>query len=60
MTSYENIANYFPGGVFTCVCKVSLFDEHPFEHEFFIRITRSFPFMKNLTISNQKPQKNKH
>jgi hypothetical protein len=60
MTSYENIANYFPGGVFTCVCEVSLFDEHPFEHEFFIRITRSFPFMKKLTISNQKPQKNKH
>ncbi len=43
ITSYENIANNFPGGLFTCVCEVSLFDEHPFEHELFIRITQSFP-----------------
>jgi len=59
MTSYENIANNFPGGLFTCVCEVSLFDEHRFEHEFFIRIAQSFPFMKKLTIANQKPQKAK-
>ncbi|CAF1244129.1 unnamed protein product [Rotaria sp. Silwood1] len=57
--SYENIANNFSGGLFTCVSEVSLFDEHPFEHEFFIRIAQSFPFMKFFTITNRKPQNDK-
>ncbi|CAF3873105.1 unnamed protein product [Rotaria sp. Silwood1] len=57
--SYENIANNFSGGLFTCVSKVTLFDEYPFEHEFFIRIAQSFPFMKFLTIMNRKPQNDK-
>ncbi|CAF3465394.1 unnamed protein product [Rotaria sp. Silwood1] len=57
--SYENIANNFPGGLFTCVCNVSLFDERPFEHEFFLRIAQSFPFIKKLSINNRKAQKNK-
>ncbi|CAF2368097.1 unnamed protein product [Rotaria sp. Silwood2] len=57
--SYENIANNFPGGLFTYVCNVSLFDERPFEHEFFIRIAQSFPFIKKLSINNRKAQKNK-
>jgi hypothetical protein len=30
MTTYENIANSFPGGLFPCVSYVSLYDEHPF------------------------------
>ncbi len=34
------------------VCKVSLFDEHPFEHEFFLRIAESFPLMEKLTVVN--------
>ncbi|CAF4869076.1 unnamed protein product, partial [Rotaria sp. Silwood1] len=25
-------------GLFKCVHKVSLYDEHPFEHEFFLQI----------------------
>ncbi|CAF1050282.1 unnamed protein product [Rotaria sp. Silwood1] len=33
---YHNITNSFQGGLFKCVCEVSLFDERPFEHEFFI------------------------
>ncbi|CAM2706336.1 unnamed protein product [Rotaria socialis] len=56
---YYKIANNFPGGLFPCVHEVSLFDEHPFEHEFFIRIQRSFPFMKRLIINNRKAQKEK-
>ncbi|CAF1236180.1 unnamed protein product [Rotaria sordida] len=56
---YENIANNFPGGLFTCVYDVSLYDEHPFEHEFFIRIQKSFPFMERLTIMNRKAQNDK-
>ncbi|CAF4286414.1 unnamed protein product [Rotaria sordida] len=36
---YDRITNNFPGGIFTSVCKVSLWDKYPFEHEFFLRIT---------------------
>ncbi len=41
------------------VFKVSLYDERPFEREFFLQIQKSFPFMKELTVKNKKPQKNK-
>ncbi|CAF1113641.1 unnamed protein product [Rotaria sordida] len=57
--TYENISNNFPSGLFRYVSDVSLFDEHPFEYEFFIQIAQSFPFLKNLTITNQKGQNNK-
>ena len=33
---YEYITNNFPGGLFKYVREVSLYDEHPFEHEFFL------------------------
>jgi len=56
LTSYENITNNFTGGLFTCVSRVSLYDERPFEHEFFIRIAQSFPFMTSLTIINRHAQ----
>ncbi|CAF1372803.1 unnamed protein product [Rotaria magnacalcarata] len=59
MKYYDNISNNFPGGLFKYVHKVSLYDEYPFEHEFFLRIQKSFPFMKELTVINAKPQKNK-
>ncbi|CAF3804906.1 unnamed protein product [Rotaria socialis] len=32
---YDHITNNFPGGLFKCVEEISLFDERPFEHEFF-------------------------
>ncbi len=56
---YEHITNNFPGGLFQYVSTVSLNDERPFEHEFFIQIQKSFPLMRNLTVRNTKPQKNK-
>ncbi|CAF3019069.1 unnamed protein product [Rotaria sp. Silwood2] len=59
MKYYDIITNNFPGGLFNYVYKVSLFDEHPFEYDFFRQIARSFPFMKKLTVTNNKPQKNK-
>ncbi|CAF4087833.1 unnamed protein product [Rotaria sordida] len=59
LTSYERITNNFPGGLFPYVRKVSLFDEQPFQHEFFIRIQKSFPFIKKLTVSNWKAQNHK-
>ncbi|CAF3933109.1 unnamed protein product [Rotaria sp. Silwood1] len=56
---YDDITNNFSGGVFKYVRKVSLFDERPFEHEFFLRIAQSFPFMEELTVRNEKRQINK-
>jgi hypothetical protein len=56
---YNDIANNFRDGLFSSVTQVSLRDEHSFEHEFFLRISKSFPFMKQLTIHNHKAQQNK-
>ncbi|CAF4772901.1 unnamed protein product, partial [Rotaria sp. Silwood2] len=56
MPYYGNITNNFPGGLFKYVRVVSLFDEHPFEHEFFLRIQESFPFMEQLSVANYKSQ----
>jgi ferredoxin-like protein FixX len=56
---YHKITNNFPGRLFECVRIVSLFDERPFEHEFFLRIQKSFPFMKKLDVTNYKAQKDK-
>ncbi|CAF4530625.1 unnamed protein product, partial [Rotaria sp. Silwood2] len=54
---YENLTNNFPGGLFNTVQQIELFDERPFEHEFFIKISQSFPFLKELTIINSEQQK---
>jgi hypothetical protein len=59
LTYYNKITNNFPGGLFKCVGEVSLFDERPFEHEFFLQIQKSFPLLKKLTLINEKPQNNK-
>jgi hypothetical protein len=56
---YNDITNHFQGELFTSVTEVSLSDERPFEHEFFLRIAQSFPFMKELRIDNRKAQNNK-
>ncbi|CAF1560481.1 unnamed protein product, partial [Rotaria sordida] len=41
-------------GIFKCVRKILLFDEYPFEHEFILQISKSFPFLEKLTIVNRK------
>ncbi|CAF1202651.1 unnamed protein product [Adineta ricciae] len=56
MKYYFNITNNFPGGLYQNVRKISLFDEYPFEHEFFIRIAQSFPFLQSLSLTNMMPQ----
>ncbi len=43
MKYYKNIINSFPGGLFKYVREIFLFDERPFEHEFFIQIAQAFP-----------------
>ena len=51
---YYEITNHFPGGLFRCVREVSLYDEYPFEHEFFLCIAQSFPFVEKVTLINKK------
>lgn len=59
MTTYTNITNNFPGGLFPCVSEISLFDERPYEHEFFLRLSKAFPFLRELKIENLKAQNEK-
>ncbi|CAF3298072.1 unnamed protein product [Rotaria socialis] len=58
LTHYNYITNNFRGGLFKHVCKISLVDERPFEHEFFLQIAKSFPFVRELRIHNREPQNN--
>jgi hypothetical protein len=57
-TSYDNITNSFPGRLFKCVREISLHDEHPFEHAFFLRIAQSSPFIEKLSLDNHEQQQN--
>ncbi|CAF2867656.1 unnamed protein product [Rotaria sp. Silwood2] len=59
MKYFDNITNNFPGGLYPYVRVVSLYDEYPFEHEFFIQIAQSFPRMEQLTLINHHAQKYK-
>jgi hypothetical protein len=52
LNCYYYITNNFAGGIFKSVSKISLFDEKPFEHDFFMEISKSFPFVKTLSITN--------
>lgn len=56
MTFYDGISNHFPGGVFQHVQHAMLFDERPFDHNFFLRIAQAFPFLKDLTVKNFQEQ----
>jgi hypothetical protein len=56
MKYYQQITNHFPGGFYPYVRIVSLYDEHPFQHEFFLRISLSFPFISRLTLTNRYSQ----
>ncbi|CAF1500947.1 unnamed protein product, partial [Rotaria sordida] len=56
---YNYITNNFSDELFKCVRQISLFDEKPFEHEFFLRMEKSFPFLENISIHNFQPQNNK-
>ncbi|CAF1473128.1 unnamed protein product [Adineta steineri] len=50
------IGNAFPPIDFSCVRELTVDDEIPFEHEFFIRIARFFPLLKKLHVFNLEPQ----
>ena len=57
MQYYQQVSNHFPGGFYQHVYIVFLYDERPFEHEFFLRISQSFQLMKELHLTNHQPQK---
>lgn len=59
MKSFYYIANNFPRGLFKHVRKITLFDESPFEHDFFIQISQAFPLIASLSLSNETRQKEK-
>ncbi|CAF0883172.1 unnamed protein product [Adineta steineri] len=52
----RDIGNNFPNIVFSYVTYLVIQDIIPFEHEFFMRIARSFPLLKHLFIRNEKSQ----
>ncbi|UJR19932.1 hypothetical protein I4U23_023064 [Adineta vaga] len=55
------ITHNFPGGMFINIRVLRLKDWlHPFEHSFFAQISRSFPLLSRLIISNGNEQKEKH
>ncbi|CAF1170108.1 unnamed protein product [Adineta steineri] len=57
--SFLHLNNSFQGGMFVNVQRLTMTDSFSFEHEFFKIISDSFPFLKNLKISNMEPQKKK-
>ena len=48
----KDLGNKFPNIVFSYVKYLLVEDIDPFEHEFFMRIARSFPLLKHLRIFN--------
>ena len=59
---FENFffsTNSFQGGIFEKVKWVKITDTRPFEHEFFKIISKSFPFLIQLTVQNYEQQQNK-
>ena len=55
-TRLEKIANRFPTMIFSTVTYLKAYDVIPFQHEFFQRIARAFPSLKEFCIMNYMPQ----
>jgi hypothetical protein len=50
------ISNIFPNIVFNYVTDLTVHDRDPFEHEFFLRVAKAFPLLKEFTVINITPQ----
>lgn len=50
----EHIGNNIPNIVFNSITHLKLEDKNAFKHKCFIRLTRAFPFLINLSIWNIK------
>jgi hypothetical protein len=60
-TYMSYITHSFPGDMFINVRVLRMKDYyHPFEHKFFAQISRSFPLLSHLMLSNANKQKEKH
>jgi len=57
--AYFNLSNSFEGGMFNNVRCIMMRDSHPFEYNFFKVISQDFPFLTQLYIINDEPQKDK-
>ncbi|CAF3263786.1 unnamed protein product [Rotaria sp. Silwood2] len=56
-----HITHGFPGGMFINVRILRMKDDfYSFEHKFFAQVSRSFPLLSRLMVSNLKEQKEKH
>lgn len=55
-TRLEKIANRFPSMIFSTVTYLKAYDVIPFQQEFFQRIVRAFPSLKEFCIMNYMPQ----
>jgi hypothetical protein len=53
---FEDIGNIFSDTIFNYVTCLLVQDIFPFNHEFFIRVARSFPLLKNFRIVNFQSQ----
>jgi hypothetical protein len=57
--NFHNLTNSFQGGIFEKVTWVTITDTRSFEHEFFQIISKSFPFLRELSVGNNEQQNNK-
>jgi hypothetical protein len=60
MDRLRTISYNFPGGLFVSVRFLMVYDAtHSFEHDFFMRISQSFPLLKILSLVNTIKQEKK-
>ena len=57
MSFYQYLSNQFPGGYYPSVRVLSLYDDEPFQHRFFLQLVQSFPLIQKLVLTNREPQR---
>ncbi|CAF1519583.1 unnamed protein product [Rotaria sordida] len=59
-TRLEKISHQFSTIVLNTVTHLYVCDRIPMQHEFFMRMSQSFPFLKHFSIGNEMLQSSKH
>ncbi len=60
MNYIHDITNNFPGGLFMSIRRWTVYDTvYSFEHNFFVRLSQSFPLLKILSLQNTTEQEKK-
>jgi hypothetical protein len=57
--NFHYLNNSFQHGIFEKLKWVKMADTRPFEHEFFKMISKSFLFLRQLSVRNNEQQNNK-